>query len=236
MFSLVLFAALFAALPNASPDLMQEFRQRDQALLDAIAPGNKKVWQDALAPDAVYVDENGAIISRADFLQQLVPLPAGASGSIAIISYSANQSGDVMSVIHTDDEREFYHGQNLHARYLMTETWQRQSGNWKLLLVHVTAVLQDPKEIALAPVDLDAYVGHYSAAADLNYDIRREGGHLVGAVEGRPTVPLKAEVRDVLFVGTQLRTRKIFERDSTGKVSGFVDRREGQDLVWTKVP
>ena len=43
---------------------------------------------------------------------------------------------------------------------------------------------------------------------------------------------LQIEVRDVLFVAGQARSRKIFQRDAGGKITGFVDRREGQDLVW----
>ena len=235
MFLLIVLALLFPLSPSGSANLIQEFRQRDQALLDAIAPGNAQVWDDALAPDAVYVDENGTIMNRADFIKQLTPLPAGASGTLSIISYSAQQSGDVVSVIHTDDEQELYHGQHLHAQYLMTETWQQQGGKWKLLLVHGISVPQEPKTIALPASDLDVYVGNYDAAPDLKYTIRREGDHLVGERPGRPAVELKAEVRDVFFIGEQLRTRKIFGRDASGKVTGFVDRREGSDLVWKKV-
>jgi hypothetical protein len=32
----------------------------------------------------------------------------------------------------------------------------------------------------------------------------------------------------------QPRTRKIFQRNSEGKITGFVDRREGEDLVWRR--
>jgi hypothetical protein len=38
----------------------------------------------------------------------------------------------------------------------------------------------------------------------------------------------------VFFVAGQPRTRKIFQRDAAGKITGFVDRREGIDLVWKK--
>lgn len=239
MCSFIVGLGLLAAIGNPAPpstDLVQEFRQRDQALLDAYAPGDVKVWDTALAPDAVYVDENGQIMSRADFLKQLTPLPPGVSGNIAISAYSAQQTGDVVAVVHTDNEQEFYHGQNLTAQYLTTETWQRQDGSWKLLLIHVYSVLKEPKIIVLSPAELDAYVGRYSAGPHLDYTIRREGDHLVGGREGRPGATLKAEVRDVFFVSGQLRTRKIFERDSSGKIIGFVDRREGSDLVWKKVP
>ena len=67
--------------------------------------------------------------------------------------------------------------------------------------------------------------------------IKREGDRLVGQREGRPATTLNAEVRDVFFISFisgQLRTRKIFRRDSSGKVTGFIDRREGEDLIWNR--
>jgi uncharacterized protein DUF4440 len=239
MTGLILHAVLCAAIAQSSAaptDLVQEFRQRDQALLDAIAPGDVKVWDVALAPDAVYVDENGVATRRADFLKQFTPLPPGSSGTLIISAYSAHQTGDVVTVVHSDDEEELYHGQHLTAQYLMTETWQRQDGTWKLLLVHASAILKEPKPVGLSASELDTYVGRYSAAPDLIYTIRREGDHLIGERQGRPATLLQAEVRDVFFVRGQLRTRKIFERDPTGRVTGFVDRREGSDLGWKRIP
>jgi len=73
------------ALQSASvePDALlvqQQLRAADQALLDAIAPGDRAVWERLLAKDAVYVDENGAVLRRDQFLAALKPLPAGSSG------------------------------------------------------------------------------------------------------------------------------------------------------------
>ena len=148
-------------------------------------------------------------------------MPAGVSRNITISAYSAHQAGDVVTTVHTDDESEFYHGQHLPAQYITTETWQRQDGTWKLLLVHAYSVLKEPKSVILPPEELDAHVGRYAAAPELTYTIRREGDHLVGEREGRPATPLKAEIRDVFFVSGQLRTRKIFDRDNPARVVGF---------------
>jgi ketosteroid isomerase-like protein len=209
-------------------------RAKDQALLDAIAPGNKKVWEEALASDAVYVDESGAILDRANFLQQLAPLPPQASGMLKIATYQARISGDLATVIHLDNEEETYHGQKLTAQYLTTETWRRDSDGWKLYLVHTYAVLKDPPAITLPEKELREYVGEYSAAPDLTYVIRWDGQRLVGGTKGRSMKPLEVEVRDVLFVPGQPRIRKIFQRNTKGKITGFVDRRESWDLVWKK--
>jgi uncharacterized protein DUF4440 len=209
-------------------------RAKDQALLDAIAPGDRKVWDDVLASNAVYVDENGAVMNRAEYLKQLEPLPPGASGTLRIASYSASFSGDLATVIHTDDEQENYYGQIFHAQYLMTETWRHDSGDWKLYLVHVYAVQKDPPAISLPSESMAEYAGRYSGGSDLNYVVEWDGKQLKGGRLGKTSSPLQVEVRDVLFIPGQPRVRKIFQRNSSGQITGFVDRREGEDLVWKR--
>lgn len=237
MITLALLAALaLQTSPNTVDQVTKLLRSKDQALLDAFAPGDRKTWDQMLAADAVYADENGTVMNRAEFLGQLDPLPAGASGSLRITSYSANISGDLATVIHTDDEQENYHGQMLSARYLMTETWRNEAGEWKLHLVHVYAVLKDPPAISLAPEALQQYVGRYVAGFDLVYLIKWDGTQLTGGRQGGPMKPLMVEVRDVLFISGQPRIRKIFQRDATGRTTGFVDRRESWDLVWHRDP
>lgn len=234
MIIVFLLLLLWPAHARAADPNVDLLRAKDQALLDAIAPGDRKVWDAALAPDAMYVDENGLLMNRADFMKQLDPLPPGASGTLRISWYSANITGDLAIVIHIDDEQENYHGQMLSARYLMTETWRRESGDWKLHLIHAYAILKDPPAATLPPKDLEEYAGRYSGGSDLVYLIQWDGKQLVGGRLGRSLTPLRVELRDVLFVAGQPRTRKIFQRDATGKITGFVDRREGEDLVWKR--
>jgi ketosteroid isomerase-like protein len=223
--------ALLSAPAKADPTV-ELLRAKDQALLDAIAPGDRKVWDDAMADDATYVDENGTILSRADFLKQMEPLPAGASGSIEISSYEAHISGDLATVIHKDNETEHYHGQELHAQYLTSETWTREDDVWKLHLVHTYAILHDPPAISLPADEMKEYAGRYQGGEDLVYEIKWDGKELTGGRAGKEMKPLKVEVRDVLFAPGQPRIRKIFKRDAKGKIIGFVDRRESWDLAW----
>ena len=234
---MLILALFLGMLPQAAPTTDQTIallRAKDQALLDAIAPGDKKVWEEAMAADAVYVDESGAILNRGAFLDQLNPLPAGVSGKLKISNYQARVIGDLATVIHLDDELETFHGQNLTAQYLTTETWHRDDDDWKLYLVHTYAVLKDPPAITLPEKELRQYVGEYSAAPDLVYEIRWDSQRLVGGRKGSSMKPLDVEVRDVLFVPAQPRIRKIFQRDERGRINSFVDRRETWDLVWKK--
>jgi hypothetical protein len=228
-----------AALQSAASErnlgsVQTQLRADDQALLDAIAPGDKAVWERLLAKDAIYVDENGAIMNRAQFLAALKPLPAGSSGHIAIVDYQSTIHGQVALVVHKDDERENYHGIPLRADYLMTETWVKEGSDWRLALVHVYVVAKDPPAIK-TPADLLAeYEGRYRAAPDLAYLIRREGDHLVGERQGLPPVTLAQESADVFFVPGHPRDRKIFRRDGNNKIVALVDRREGEDLVFAR--
>ncbi len=231
---LLLIAFALQTSAHATDKTTELLRAKDQALLDAFVPGDRKVWDQALAADAVYVDENGVIMDRAEFLKQLEPLSPGASGNIRITSYSAHISGDLATVVHIDDEQENYHGQMLSARYLTTETWRREAGEWKLVLAHAYAVLKDPPAISLPSQELKEYVGRYVGGPDLVYLIQWDGKQLVGGRQGREMKPLEVELRDVLLVVGQPRIRKIFQRDANGKITGFVDRRESWDLVWRR--
>jgi len=219
---------------NSLEEITNLLHAKDQALMDAVTAGDPKLWDAVLAPDVIYLDEAGDLNSRADLLKQIQPLPAGVSGKITVNDYKVTLHGDTATAFFADDEEENFHGQQLHARYLTTETWQKTDGEWKLLLVHVYAVLHAPPVLKMSPQDLDGYIGRYTAG-DLAYIISRDGDHLVGGREGKPASTLNAELHDVFFISGQLRTRKIFQRDDAGKVAGFVDRREGIDVVWRRV-
>lgn len=69
----------------------------------------------------------------------------------------------------------------------------------------------------------------------ITYEIRRKDGGLEGQRTGRDPEVLRAEVADVLFVPGRPRYRKVFLRDSEGRIKGFVERREAWDLLWTRL-
>lgn len=230
---------LLLALAIAGPagdSLETTLRAKDQALLDAIAPGDRALWERSLAKDAVYVDENGKIMDREAFLASLAPLPHGVTGSIAITDYRVQRHGDSAFVVHRDEERESFHGQALLAHYLMTENWRLEAGEWKLASAHVYVVNDDPPAVSLPAARLADYAGRYEAAPDLHYVVRVESGRLTGGAEGTALQPLLAEAADVFFLKGQPRKRFIFQRDGQGRIVAFAMRREGHDVRWTRLP
>jgi hypothetical protein len=225
--------ALLLAANAAAADF--DFKAQDQALEDAVSAGDAKVWDGLLASDFQYLDENGVLFDRAGIIKEIVPLPPGISGEIYVRDHQIHLHGDHATVIFRAEEHEHFHGQELLANYLNTETWRKENGKWKLALAHVYATNKDPQAVTLAPEKLDAYAGRYEAGPDFRYVIQREGDHLAGGREGKPLKPLSVELLDVLFSPGQPRSRKVFQRSAAGQVTGYLDRREGVDIVWKKL-
>lgn len=210
-------------------------RQMTQALLDAVAPGDKAVWERILDVNVVHMDEEGEVRGKAALLETLTPLPAGIVGHIQVDKFNAHLQGDLAVVAHEDQEDLDYFGQKLHGRFRSLDTWQRTGGQWRLIAVHVEAVLKDPPSISLSHAAICAYAGRYALTETMVQTITCDGTSLRAKRDGRPDTSYEVEVADVFFVKDRPRTRRIFQRDERGRVVAFVDRREGEDVRWRRL-
>ena len=221
--------------PESDPDLERILRRQSQELLDAVTAGDPKVWDRYLDPRMTYVSEAGAIDGKATMLPQVTPLPKGISGKLWIDKLTVTRFGDTATTVYIAKETEDFFGVALTAEYLMTDTWRHTADGWRLILSHVYVRPFDPPAIELPAAQLDEYAGTYRMSGDRTYTIRRDGAALAGERPGKPAQPLRVEARDVLFVPGEPRSRKIFQRDGSGRVTGFLDRREGHDVPWTRM-
>jgi ketosteroid isomerase-like protein len=218
----------------AQEDIARILKQQTQELFDAVTSGDARVWDRHLDANVIYLSEDGTRKTKADLLKEITPLPKGISGSIVVSAFEVRRHGDTVITTHNDLESENYFGHALKAEYRTTDTWIRTAQGWKLAASQVHAQLIDPPSIALPALKLDEYIGTYRLNADITYTIRRTGDALTGERSGRPTQTLSAEASDVFFVAGQPRSRKIFLRSADGRVTGFVDRREGRDVPWRR--
>jgi Domain of unknown function (DUF4440) len=205
-----------------------------QEMLDAVAPGNVAVWQRYLHERLIHVDENGTVRTKQELLAEFTPLPPGLVGRIAIDRFKIETHGDIAVVAYEVQEHLDYHGQILRSRFRVNDTWLKTGQGWQLLAEQTAAVLKDPPSVKLDQKQPCEYSGSYSLTAEINTTIRCTPDGLTAERSGRPPAQYLAEVEDVFFVAGQPRTRRIFVRDTTGKVIGFVDRREGEDVRWTR--
>jgi hypothetical protein len=209
-------------------------QQLTQALADAIAPGERTLWERYTDPQLVYVTEDNEVKSRAQLLADLKPLPAGSSGSIVVEQFRCVDHFGLAVTTYVMNEHETIEGHELHARYRGSDTWRRHQGGWLLVASQVYAIPEDPPRVPVQPQQLHEYVGRYLLSATTGQAIRREDDHLVAERPGRPPQTLYRESGDVFFTPGRPRTRRVFMRTAAGQVAGFAERREGTDLTWTR--
>ena len=222
------------AAPCATAPAAATLQHLTQALADAIAPGERTLWERYTDPQLVYVTEDNEVKSRAQLLADLKPLPAGASGYIVVEQFRCVDYGGLAVTTYVMNEHEAIEGHELHALYRGSDTWRRHQGGWLLLASQVFAIAQDPPRALEQPERLDEYAGRYLLSAVTQQTIRREGDHLMAERPGRPPQTLYRESGDVFFTPGRPRIRRIFTRTATGQIEGFAERREGADLAWTR--
>ncbi len=219
---------------NDSASVDSILRRNTQALLDAIAVGDTAVWNRLLDPAMIQVDENDVVRRKAAVLESLKPLPPGLKGSLTLAGFTMALHGDVAVTTHDDDEYLSYYGQILLSKFRMTDTWVRNGDGWRLLGTQVLADQKDPPSVHLGRSTLCSYNGTYALTRDIVATIQCTGDSLAMKRKGRANRYFHPEVRDVFFERGEPRTRRIFQRDSTGRVTGFVDRREERDITWKR--
>jgi hypothetical protein len=218
----------------AGEDVPALLQARSQRLLDAVTDGDSSVWAQELDERARVVDESGRVLDKKAILADIRPLPAGVSGSLRVSGFQATVDRDTAVTTYVAEEDETFHGARIHARYRMTDTWVKRGGAWKLLASQVLALRSDPPELPTTAEQRRAYCGRY-ALGDLTFEIQCEADRLTGGTPGRPAKSLRLESPDVFFVPGEPRTRRIFQRDAAGRITGFVERRESWDLLWKRV-
>ncbi|MGQ0661887.1 MAG: nuclear transport factor 2 family protein [Sphingosinicella sp.] len=224
-----------AAPLGATPDDESLLKAQTQALLDAIAPGDRAVWARYLHADFIHLDENGIQRDQRQLIEEISPLPAGLVGRIVIDRFSVRFHGTTAVTAYEVQEHLDYHGQQLRSRFRAMDTWLRTADGWRFVGGHTAAVLKDPPAFRLSLTALCDYEGIYHLTPAIEASVRvGDDGALRIERTGRPPAAYRPELRDIFFAAGQPRTRRIFLRDEGGAITGFADRREGEDVVWRR--
>jgi hypothetical protein len=221
--------------PN-NEKIVERLTEATQELLDAIATGNKTIWQRYLADGSIYADEEGRVLTKDELIRELNPLPAGYVGSIKIGATKVLVQEIVVVLSHLDREELELYGQKIVTNYHMTNTWAKQKdGQWQLVSTQVMAVPNERKPATVDPKSLDSYVGEYQLAPQVTYTVTLQGDKLFGQRSGRAKEELLPLCGDIFYRKGVWRGEKVFEKDGQGRVVNLRDRRENNDLVWKKV-
>jgi hypothetical protein len=232
---IILLVALTVSATPAFADDRGLITTQMQEMADALVPGDTAVWDRYLDATVIYAEEDDSYKGKADALKELKPLPKGLGGTIKIELLSYHEEGDVAVALFRQNEIEHYFAQTIYAKYLTNTTWRKRADGWKLIAGQVLAERTDPPAIRLPASQLAQYVGTYQLKdSEPSVTLKLVDGQLVGTRSGRKPASWSAEASDVFFITGDPRIRRIFQRDASGGISGFVERRESWDILWVK--
>lgn len=234
-YAMPLFALLSLAPTHAAEDVATMIRRQSQEFSDASASNDVATLAKYLDDRVVFINEGGDIATKQDIISPGPPGPKNVSNHLVQTDFHIEIHGKVAVTRFTDNATVRVGEQTLTPRFRSTEVWLDEGDAWRMISSQTVALSDDPPAHPLSMQELDDYVGTYQAAPGIAVTITRKGAQLLSATLGAKPTPLLAEVRDVLFTPGQPRTRRVFERDAHGKVTGFFSRREGHGVEFRKV-
>jgi hypothetical protein len=232
-------AGFLAAAASARPAEVAKhevrlFQSREQALMDAIGTGDKAVWDRAMDPSCVVTSEEGEVLTKAQFLEELRPLPPGLGGSITVKDVTVIEYPGFAVVRALGDEQETVFGQKLAVQYRTTGTWRRAGTDWKLVALHLSVVTEDPPRIQVSDADWPAFAGTYRLLPDgWTLTVERREGKLYAGRDPRALRELLPIAPNV-FVQSGRLGEWIFVLEN-GKAARVVNFRKFEPLVWSRV-
>ena len=233
MKQLMLIGFLFLATVCAAdvPITEDELVRRSQELYDSLVSGDQAPWKKHFADDCMFADEKGRFFDKPKLIADITPLQPGYSGTIKIQNAHSRIIGNAAVLSYDADESETIFGQNLKARYHITDTWLQRNGNWQIIASQAHRYYEDPAVGKMDPKKFGDFVGTYELAPGQTRSVSAEGDKLFVERKGKKE-QLLPETSD-LFFRKGVEGRILF-RYSDRKVDALIDRRNNEDVVWNK--
>jgi ketosteroid isomerase-like protein len=232
------FAILLAVLRTSllatelADKLQEELMRHAQELFDALAAGNQEPWKKYFADDCLFFDEKGRNFNKTQLIADIQPLPNGYSGKITVGKTKSLIRGDTAILSYDLDEAETVFGQNLSARYHVTDTWLRRNDKWRIAASQVFRYYEDPAVGMVDKAKLQQFTGTYELAPGQSRMVSVDGDKLVIERNGKRETLLPE--RSEIFFRKGVEGRILFRADDSGKIDALIDRRNNEDIVWRK--
>jgi ketosteroid isomerase-like protein len=213
--------------------LSDELMRHAQELFDAVTAGNADVWKKYFADDCLFFDEKGRNMTKAELVADIQPLPKGYSGTIKVGKAKSLIQGDTAILSYDVDETETVFGQNLTARYHVTDTWLHRNDVWQIAASQVFRYYEDPAVGKIDMKKLPDFAGTYELAPGQTRKVFVEGDKLFVERKGKKE-QLFPEASEIFF-RKGVEGRILFRYADNSKVDALIDRRNNEDIVWRKI-
>ena len=218
----------------ASTETQHWFQTTEQSLMDAVASGDKAVWERVMDPSCVVTSEEGEVVPREKLLADLQPLPPGLAGAITVKDLTVQEFPGFAVVRYLADEWETVFGQKLTVQYRTTDTYRQTDRGWKMVASHTSVVTEDPAAQDVSKADWPAFVGTYRLLPDgWTFTVELRDGKLYGGRDPKNLQPLIPLTPDAFVVSGRL-GEWIFVTEK-GRAVRILNLRKFEPLVWTRV-
>lgn len=217
---------------NNNTATVTQLTRQTQELYDAVVPGNQEPWKKYFADDCIFADEKGRLFDKAKLVTDITPLPAGYSGTIKVENLQSRLILDTAVLSYDLNETETIFGQQLHARYHVTDTWLRRNNTWQIIASQAHRYYEDPAVGETDPSKFAQFVGTYEIAPDQTRTVTLQDGKLFVERKGKKE-ELFPESCDTFF-RKGVEGRILFRRDKSSGAVQLIDRRNNEDVIWRR--
>ena len=213
------------------------FQTRTQALFDAVATGDRAIWDQTLDASCILTSEDGEVTDKAKFLAELRPLPPGFKGRIVIRDLTVRDLGAAAVVHYSMDESETVFAQELKTLYVATDTYRRTGGTWSAVAMQVTVVPRDLEPIVTDPSEWPAIVGSYQYPGDTQprYRVFLRDGQLFGGREEKTATTL-IPLAPLVFHQQGSIHLMVFVRDAAGEIGEVRELHKYNEVRMQRAP
>ena len=215
------------------PITQEELVRRTQELYDSLVSGDQAPWKKHFAEDCMFADEKGRFFDKPKLIADITPLPAGYSGTIKIQNAHSRIIGNTAVLSYDADESETIFGQDLKARYHITDTWLQRNGNWQIIASQAHRYYENPAVGKTDTKKFPDFIGTYELAPGQTRSVIAESQKLFVERKGKKE-QLLPETSE-LFFRKNVEGRILFRYAANGKVDALIDRRNNEDVVWKKI-
>jgi hypothetical protein len=194
---------------------------------------DRNAYSAMIDPSVVFA-EPGEVQTATQILAEVHPT-VGYKMVVENESPKVTSFGQTAVAVYRQSEKEIYGEQSLTSRVIVVDTYLKKDGNW-LLIAHVE--VPEPvkrQSIKMNPAVFSQYAGQYEYGPGFVDTISVVGGKLMAQETGDDKPSELQPLNETNFFVDGDDGLVIFEKDASGKVSRYVYRTKGQELIAKKI-
>jgi hypothetical protein len=213
-------------------EIKESIRQRHAAYLR----GDREAYRQYIS-DRCYFAGVGGVDTAAQQLESVKPAVGEKLGLELLGDVSVQVYGSTAIATYAQNKKHIYGSQTLNATVGVADTYIKKDGRW-LLILHAE-VSMPPKRTAakVDPAIYKAYVGQYEWAPGYVDTVTLNGNKLMARITGEEkAVEFQPENETNFFIENDEDDGvTTFVKDTSGKVTHYVYRAHGQDIIGKKI-